>query len=144
MTQMNDQTAIKIESNGDQNLPIRVQSSEFRVRGRVRATDSSVDSPNPSPLQREVWLILKGGLDGLSLNDFGRPWPNPRRDVLAQLIREHDVDLCVRAARETREIILSQDRAPNITRLYEKKLADLAEVRYAVRESLAVAGEMAR
>jgi hypothetical protein len=136
---MSDQNVIKTNSNRDQNPPIRVQSSETRVRGRVRTTDQ-VDSPSPYPAQFEVWSILKNGIDALSLNDYGRPWPNPRRERLAALVAGYDRDLCVKAAWETREIIQSQDRAPNITRLYEKKLADLAEVRSTVRDALAGEG----
>lgn len=72
----------------------------------------------------------------LSDNDHGRPWPNPDRAALRRLLAEHDDDLCVQGAREAREIVQSQDRAPNITALFAKKLADLAQVRAAVRESL--------
>jgi hypothetical protein len=111
----------------------KVQKS--RTRGR---TTDQVDSPSPNPTGREVWQILLGGLHSLSLNDYGRPWPYPRRDVLARLFAEHDDDLCLKAAREAREIVVSQDRAPNITGLYAKKLADLAEVRNTVRGSLDV------
>jgi hypothetical protein len=105
----------------------------------------SVDSPPPSFLthrlsaQREVWQILIGGLHSLSDNDYGRPWPYPRRDVLALLVAEHDRDLCIRAAREAREIVQSQDRAPNITVLFAKKLEEMAQVRASVRESLGAA-----
>jgi len=87
-------------------------------------------------LQQEVWQILLGGLHSLSNNDYGRPWPYPQRSVLAQLAAEYDADLCLKAARETREIVQAQDRAPNITALYAKKLRDLAAVRGAVRDSL--------
>ncbi len=136
---MSDQNVIKTEPNGDQKAPIRVQRPEARNNGRGRTTDL-VDSPSPNPTQLEVWQLLLGGLHALSLNDFGRPWPYPRRDVIAQLVADHDEDLCVQAARETREIVQSQDRAPNITRLYEKKLTDLAEVRITVRGALAGEG----
>lgn len=96
----------------------------------------AVSSPSPS-VHREVWQILVGGLDSLSENDHGRPWPYPDRSTLRRLLAEHHADLCIRAAREAREIVQSQDRAPNITGLFEKKLADLAEVRDAVRGALA-------
>jgi hypothetical protein len=79
----------------------------------------------------------------LSDNDHGRPWPNPVRREIARLLSEHEPDLCVRAARAAREIVQVQDRAPNITALFEKKLEELAEVRVAVRGSLAPAGESA-
>jgi len=85
-----------------------------------------------------VWQVLVGGLHALPLNDHDRPWPYPRRDRLAVLLAEHDADLCVKAAREAREIVTAQDRAPNITALFEKKLRDLAEVRNTVRGSLHV------
>jgi hypothetical protein len=88
-----------------------------------------------------VWQILIGGLHSLSDNDYGRPWPYPQRDRLADLLRRHDADLCVRAAREARQIVQSQDRAPNITALFAKKLAELAAVRDAVRDSLVTTGK---
>lgn len=100
-------------------------------------TSLHVDSPNPSPaVQWEVWQILKGALDSLGPNDFGRPWPNPRRDVLADLLAEYPADLCITAARETREIVQSQDRAPNVTSLFAKKCADLAVRRLAIRDEV--------
>lgn len=98
-------------------------------------------SPSPNPLQREVWQILVSGLHSLSENDHGRPWPYPQRNALARLLTEFDHDLCLKAAWEAREIVQSHDRAPNITALFEKKLRELAEVRAAVRGSLASVGE---
>jgi hypothetical protein len=99
-------------------------------------------SPDPvtATLGREVWHHLTAGLRAISLNDHGRDWPLPRRDHLAHLLAEFDDDLCLKAAREAREIVVSQDRAPNITALFEKKLRDLAAVRSTVRDSL---GEVA-
>lgn len=96
----------------------------------------SVASPSPSPLPVacEIWQLLLGGLHALPENDYGRPWPYPNRRRLAELAAQHDADLCLRAARQAREIVISQDRAPNITALFEKKLHDLAEVRAAVRQ----------
>jgi len=84
---------------------------------------------------------LTAGLRSLSDNDHGRPWPNPNRATLRRLLAEHEPDLCIRAARDTRAIVCDQDRAPNITGLFEKKLTDLAEVRAAVRGALADVGE---
>jgi hypothetical protein len=118
----------------------RAQSPEL---GEGLST-SRIDNPSPNNNNapaREVWQTLIGGLHALSLNDYGRPWPYPRRDVLARLLGEHDADLCIKAAREARVIVTSQDRAPNITALFEKKLTDLAAVRQTVRESLAEGGE---
>ncbi len=103
----------------------------------------AVGSPSPS-VHREVWQILVGGLHSLSENDHGHPWPYPVRGTLRRLLAAYDSDLCIQAAREAREIVQSQDRAPNITGLFEKKLRDLAEVRGAVRGALsdvAIVGE---
>lgn len=97
-----------------------------------------VFSPSPSPsLEGEVWGILKRGLDSLSDNDYGRPWPLPSRSRISTLAAAFDYDLCIQAAWEAREIVQSQDRAPNITSLYQKKLEELAEVRETVRRELA-------
>lgn len=96
----------------------------------------SLYSPNPKPLHLEVWSVLKGGVDSLDLNDFERPWPDPKRGVIRSLVAGKDRELCLRAARETREIVQAHDRAPNITSLFEKKLRELAEVRSVVRDSL--------
>lgn len=102
-------------------------------------------SPNPSevPLHLRVYAILDGGIASLPANDYGRPWPLPNRATLRRLCAEHPEDLCLKAAREAREIVQAQDRAPNITGLYEKKLRDLAAeqaerdgVRETIRESL--------
>jgi hypothetical protein len=120
----------------------RVQSPESRARAGLLISPT-VDSPSLSraDAQREVWSVLKAAVDGLCENDFGRPWPAPRGDAIARALAKHDPDLCVQAARDTREIVQSQDRAPNITALFEKKLRDLAEVRDAVRGALADVGE---
>lgn len=110
---------------------------EIRGEVRVRTRSGFVDSPSPYlPVQREVWQILVGALHSLSENDFGRPWPYPVRQRLARLVAQHDADLCIWAARQAREIVQSQDRAPNITGLFEKKLLERAEFRRKARESL--------
>jgi hypothetical protein len=134
--------ANKTRSNADQNAikngpKAAHQRSEIRDQ-KKKGEGLYVHSPNPSPYPAhlEVWKILKGGLDSLDLNDYGRPWPNPRRDVIARLLGENDRDLCIRAAWEAREIVQGQDRAPNITRLFAMKLEELAEVRSTVRNAL--------
>lgn len=102
-------------------------------------TYHGVDSPTLTATHLEIWQILKGAVDGLPDNDFGRPWPAPRGDMIALALTRHAPDLCIRAARQAREIVQAQDRAPNISGLFEKKLRDLAEVRATVRESLEAA-----
>ena len=114
----------------------RVQSPESRGREGL-LTLVGLNSPSLNDLHLEVWSVLKGGVDSLGHNDFGRPWPAPRGEAIARALMEHDPDLVRIAARETREIVQSQDRAPNITGLFEKKLRERVEVRAKVRQSLA-------
>jgi hypothetical protein len=124
--------------------PVRTgpHPSTDQIRPEEKRTDlgeglsQSVDSPSPNPLRREVWQILVSGVYSVSENDHGRPWPLPNRAGIARLLAEYDDDLCLTAAREAKEIVQSQDRAPNITNLFAKKLADLAEVRATIRGSL--------
>lgn len=93
-------------------------------------------SPNPNPLHLEVFSVLKGGVDSLSENDYGRPWPDPKRGELRRLTAGQDRDLCLTAAWEAREIVQAQDRAPNITALFGRKLTALTGKRAAVRKAL--------
>lgn len=80
-------------------------------------------SPKGAPnLSEQVWSILKGGVDSLSENDQGRPWPDPVLGKLALAIGATEPEVALRVAREVREIVQSQDRAPNVTSLYEQKL----------------------
>lgn len=123
--------------------PVRSCSNSYTEESREEKKRTDIGeglfSPHPSlsvSVQSQVWHHLTAGLRALSDNDHGRPWPNPDRAALRRLIAEHDADLCIRAAREAREIVQSQDRAPNITALFAKKLAELADVRSTVRESL--------
>jgi len=120
--------------------PVPTRPDPYRPEGSGLFSSSSQNHYSPDPVtstvQREVWHHLTEGLGWLSANDHGRSWPLPRRGVLRQLLSEFDEDLCVRAARETREIVKAQDRAPNITGLFEKKLRDLAEIRATVRAEL--------
>lgn len=77
------------------------------------------DKPN---LSEQVWSILKGGVDSLAENDHGRPWPDPSLGKLALAIGATEPEVALKVAREVREIVQSQDRAPNITSLYEQRL----------------------
>jgi hypothetical protein len=128
--------------------PVRTcpEVSTDQIRPDQRRTDlgeglsnSQCSSPDPFPVQREVWHHLTAGLAMLSANDHGRDWPNPRRDRIAAALAAYPADLCIRAAREAREIVQVQDRAPNITALFEKKLREQVEARATVRDSLGVA-----
>lgn len=113
-------------------------------RGEKNRKDEGKDcSPPPSPLAKplhlQVYTILDSGIASIDHNDYGRPWPIPNRAALKGLTATHPADLCLKAAFEAKEIVQSQDRAPNITALFEKKLADLAEVRETVRSGLEAA-----
>lgn len=117
-----------------------------------KAKNPGVKSPNPKavilasesdPLVARVYSILDGGVASIDHLNSGRPWPLPNRAALQRLCATQPEDLCLKAAREAREIVQAQDRAPNITGLYEKKLRDLAAgqaerdgVRETIRESL--------
>lgn len=121
------------------NVPSEIRDQ--RSESKQTKEGKGLCSPPPSVfvVVREVWHHLEAGLAWLDPNDYGRPWPPPRRSLIVSTCQKFPADLCVKAAREAREIVIAQDRAPNITGLFEKKLRDLAEVRSAVRESLEVA-----
>jgi hypothetical protein len=123
----------------DGNLLMRVGATST-AKGLGKGEGLKTNSPNPYPklVHLEVYSILKGGIDSLALNDYGRPWPDPRRNRLAAIVRGHERDLCLSAAREAREIAQAQDRAPNITALFEKKLSERGEARRRISESLGV------
>jgi hypothetical protein len=116
-------------------------------RGQGQCLDSEVvegenNNDGADEIARRVCSILQGGIDGLSHNDHGRPWRSPEHSTIAGLITDVDSGLAEKVARDVREIVQSQDRAPNVTKLFEKKLGDhLAEVREAVRGALADVGE---
>jgi hypothetical protein len=126
----------KREPNRDQ-IPTRIVPSE--IRDQRSEKEGGLYSPNPSVVLRQVWSILDGGLASLGLNDHGRPWPPPRRSAIATLCSQYDADLCLKAAQEAREIVQSQDRAPNVTGLFTKKLEELDKVRSVIRESMGAA-----
>lgn len=122
-----------------------VHRTEQRREEKNREEQTGKDcvvSPSLVVVDR-IYSILDGGLASLDANPYGRPWPLPNRTAIARTLNEHPEDLCLKAAREAREIVQAQDRAPNITALFEKKLRDLLaeqneheQVRGAIRESM--------
>lgn len=110
-------------SEGLQTLPRQGQG-----QGLDRDSDE-VEEGKAQEVTRRVCSILQGGLDGLSHNDRGRPWPAPKQASIARLVAECDPGLAEIVARDVREIVQSQDRAPNVTALFEQKLkaAQVAE-----------------
>lgn len=139
---MNTYTPLKVSAPVRRRPEPSVDKSRGEVKGRTRS--QVVDSPSLKAVHLETWSVLKGAVDDLCANDFGRPWPSPRSAAIARALATHDPDLCLQAAREAREIVQSQDRAPNITSLFEKKLQELVEVRETVRRELAAAGGESR
>jgi hypothetical protein len=105
---------------------------EEKKRTEERGTAPPAVSPSPEQdTAKRVWQILDGGVASLS-----EVWRQPNRATIARLLTEHGPDLCLKAAREAREIVQAQDRAPNVTGLFAKKLRDLSGVRDQVRESI--------
>jgi hypothetical protein len=94
------------------------------------------ESPTLTALARELFQMLDSGVASCSEMRNGRPWPRPKVEGVRRLVGEYDEATCLRAAREAREIVQSQDRAPNVTALFEKKCADVAAERRAVRDEI--------
>jgi hypothetical protein len=90
---------------------------------------------------RSLFQLLDSGVASCSDTRNGRPWPRPRLRGIEKLVEQYGTDVAVAAAKEAREIVQSQDFAPNVTALFAKKCADVAaerdEKRRIVREALA-------
>ncbi|MFN8164502.1 MAG: helix-turn-helix domain-containing protein [Solirubrobacterales bacterium] len=111
------------------------------VHRRVRGREGDQEEGNQvSPLVKEVWSMLQGGVDGLQENDLGGLWPRPRLADIAEALAQcrPEPDLALRVASEVREIVQAQGRAPNVSGLYAKKLrrAKAEEARRIIRDSL--------
>jgi len=74
-----------------------------------------------SPIALKAWSVMMGGIEGLS-----KRWPEPRLADIQSLTADESLDDTMKAAWEAREIVLAQDRAPNITGLFAKKLRELS------------------
>jgi hypothetical protein len=66
----------------------------------------------------------------------GRGWPRPRIEAIRGLVEQYGTDVALAAAKEAREIVQSQDRAPNVTNLFAKKCADVAAQQAAERQAV--------
>jgi len=119
----------------------RVVSSDVpRERPKREVQEREKESPK-SPraedsLTQEICGLLQRGLDSLGDNDNGRPWPSPRSEAVETIIAGYDPEVVRVAARETREIVQSQDRAPNVTALFKQKLSEHPTVSEEIREAL--------
>lgn len=87
-------------------------------------------------LTSELFGVLDRGVASLDDNRNGRPWPRPRKRGIEQLVERYDPETCRQAAREAREIVQSQEFAPNITGLFAKKCEDIERERLERRELL--------
>jgi hypothetical protein len=89
-------------------------------------------------LPNRICSILQGGLNTLDENDFGREWPTPKLGTIASLVADVDPEFAIEVAEEVRRIVQAQDRAPNITGLYEQKFTEAKRenVREVIAESL--------
>jgi len=86
-------------------------------RARPREAEGEADSPS---LAQEVWAILDRGVASLSEGPGGKPWPRPNLEALRRLLDGVDRERALAIAWETREIVQAQDRAPNVTGLFEQ------------------------
>jgi hypothetical protein len=128
---------------GSPDRPSRARAREgSKGEGKDRRPPSSERGEQHDELTRRVCSILQGGVDSLDVNDHGRLWPGPKRELIARTLGpDPNPELAERVARETREIVVSQDRAPNISGLFAQQLekAHRAGVREQITGSLAEA-----
>lgn len=97
---------------------------------------TAVDSPALSSFARELFQLLDSGVASCSDTRNGLPWPRPRIDRIRSLVEQYGTDVALAAAKEAREIVQSQDRAPNVTNLFAKKCADVAAERESIRDTV--------
>jgi hypothetical protein len=102
------------------------------------------DSPSLSFFTRQLFQLLDSGVASVSDTRNGLPWPRPRIEGIRRLVEQYGADVALSAAKEAREIVQSQDRAPNVTGLFAKKCADIAAERMAVRDQARQSVEGAR
>lgn len=115
------------KTRGDQRRP------EERTAGvGLSSTDSTLSF---EAFTSELFQLLDSGVASCSDTRNGRPWPRPRKEGIRKLVEQYGTDIALAAAKEAREIVQSQDRAPNVTNLFAKKCADVAAER-AERESI--------
>lgn len=96
----------------------------------------SVDSPTLTAFARELFGVLDRAAGDCTETRHGRCWPRPRIEAVRSLVEQYDAETCRRAAKEAREIVQAQDRAPNITALFAKKCADIEAERDSVRDEI--------
>lgn len=113
-------------------VPSRTASSRA-VREGLPLQD---ESPSLTALARELFQLLDSGVASCSDMRNGRPWPRPRVEGVRRLVDRFDEETCRQAAVEAREIVQSQDRAPNVTNLFAKKCGDIGAERQAIRDEI--------
>lgn len=121
-----------------------------RAAGRTQNPPPNVlpvgENPEPSAraraqgsLAERICLVLDDVVARLPNNDHGRPWPKPRPAQVVPILSELDPseDLALDVAQEVALIVDRAGRAPNVTSLLRKKLAEAVEERNEVRALIA-------
>lgn len=131
--------AVHRGQNSQGNNQLNCESPSSPTRRTAAPKDKDF---HPPPLVLRICSTLQGGVDELGENDFNRRWPDPRPAVIAKSLDrlKPPSDLALEVAREAREIVQSQERAPNISSLFilklEKRIAEQrADARGSVHES---------
>jgi hypothetical protein len=112
--------------------PVRTcpERSTEEIRGDKKVKREGLspagDSPTLTAFVRELFQLLDSGVASVSDMRNGRPWPRPKIEGIRKLVEEYGDDVALAGAKEAREIVQSQDRAPNVTGLFAKKCADVA------------------
>jgi hypothetical protein len=115
--------------------PPEVRRVEETLRRRVGLSPAS-SSLSFEAFSRSLFQLLDSGVASVSDTHSGRPWPRPRIDRIRSLVEQYGTDVALAAAKEAREIVQSQDRAPNVTNLFAKKCADVAAERESIRDTV--------
>jgi len=113
------QPQVSVEQPGEQPEEQPSSTPSGHVNVRAGAREGAEDCPS---LAEEVYGILDRGVASLSESPSGRPWPRPSLEVLRRLLGEGaDRERALAVAWEVREIVQAQDRAPNVTGLFEQR-----------------------
>jgi hypothetical protein len=136
---MNKPTPLKVSA------PVRSRPKtsldKTQSRGEKRRTagvglHTSFGASFRTALTSELYGVLDRAAGDCTETRNGRCWPRPRKEVIRSLVEQFDAEVCRRAAKEAREIVHSQDRAPNITSLFAKKCADIDAERQSIRDEI--------
>lgn len=134
---MNRPTPLKVSAPVRRRPKTSLDKTQSRGEGEKNSkggTPLTVVDSFRTALTSELYGVLDRGVASCMETRNGRPWPRPRKEGIRKLVERYDEDTCRRAAKEAREIVQAQDRAPNVTGLFAKKCADIAAERESVRK----------